>query len=126
MVLVSDRTPQESRQQIVGLAKGDKGERGEQGRQGEQGKRGQSLNRATRRALGFLLTVSLLIGAINLYWTSYVVRGNNQEKCATVQQLAHIPIPRPIAGNPSREFAAATERVYRARARELGCAGSAP
>jgi hypothetical protein len=106
-----------------------RGPKGEQGERGEQGKGGEPLNPATRRALAFFLLLSLAIGGANLLWTAHVVQGNNQQKCATVERLATIPIPRPVAGHESREYAAAAEQIYRTRAAELGCTrqpGKAP
>lgn len=100
-----------------------RGPKGDKGDQGDPGKRGEPLNRAARRSLIFLFVLAMLIGAANLLWTSHVVQADNQQKCASVEQLAHIPIPQPVAGNPSREFAAALENVYRARAAQLGCTG---
>jgi hypothetical protein len=69
----------------------------------------------------YLTGLILVIGGLNLLWTSHAIQANNRDRCTTVVQLAHIPIPRPVAGNPSREFAAATEAIYRNRARQLGC-----
>jgi hypothetical protein len=42
-------------------------------------------------------------------------------RCADLQKLAAIPVPQPVAGNPSREFANQLETIWRARARQLGC-----
>jgi hypothetical protein len=42
-------------------------------------------------------------------------------RCADLVKLAAIPVPQPAAGNPSREFAAHLEAIWRARARALGC-----
>jgi hypothetical protein len=42
-------------------------------------------------------------------------------RCGDLQKLAAIPVPTPVAGNPSREFAAAEETIWRGRAHQLGC-----
>lgn len=118
---MSGLTPQERREQFVALAKGDQGERGAQGNQGNRGERGEPLSPAVRRTLIYLFTLMVLLAVANLYWTSHVVRENNQQRCASLEQLAHIPIPRPVAGNPSRKFASDLEMSYRERARQIGC-----
>lgn len=104
--------------------RGPKGDQGQQGDRGVQGTPG--IPRSVRSAIVFLFALSVLLAGLNILWTAYVVRGSNQQRCATVEQLATIPIPRPVAGHESREYAAAVERIYRARAAELGCPGSAP
>jgi hypothetical protein len=47
-------------------------------------------------------------------------------RCTDLQKLAGIPVPQPVAGNPSREFANSVEKVWRARAHQLGCKVEAP
>jgi hypothetical protein len=47
-------------------------------------------------------------------------------RCADLGKLASIPVPVPIAGNPSREFAAAEETIWRQRAHQLGCKIGSP
>jgi hypothetical protein len=59
---VSDRTPQERREQVVALAKGDKGDQGERGEQG--------MTRGARRAIIYLFTLTVVLAGLNLYWTS--------------------------------------------------------
>ena len=68
-----------------------------------------------------LVVTGFLITAANLLFTAHAIQANNRDRCASIVRLAHIPIPRPVAGNPSREFAAALETIYRQRARQLGC-----
>ena len=59
-----------------------------------------------------------------MLWTAHVVQGNNQTRCASVEADATIPLPHPVAGNPSREWEAAFEAIQRARAKQLGCSGA--
>jgi hypothetical protein len=42
-------------------------------------------------------------------------------RCTDLQKLAAVPVPTPVAGNPSREFANQIETIWRARAHQLGC-----
>jgi hypothetical protein len=98
------------------------GPQGEQGSRGEKGERGSAgLSRPVRRAILFLFVLNLLFAFANFAWTAYSVNANNQARCATILAQVSIPVPRPVAGNPSREFEAQTEAIERRRARELGC-----
>lgn len=83
--------------------------------------RGALVTARERRAVIFLFVLSVLLGVFNLFWTAHEVSANNGDRCATIVQLASIPIPRPVAGNPSRVFAAHLEAIYRDRARQIGC-----
>ncbi len=104
---------------------GPQGEQGETGQQGERGETGApGLSRATRRAVVFLVTLSLLLAAANMLWTAHVVNAGNQQRCASIEADATIPVPQPVAGNPSREFDAKYEAIERHRARQLHCAGT--
>ena len=101
-------------------SRGPQGEQGETGKQGERGAAG--LSKPVRRALVFLFVLCVLMAGSNILWTAYVVRAGNQARCASILADAHIPLPEPVAGNPSREWEAAFEAIQEARARQLGCA----
>ena len=102
-----------------------RGPRGHPGRQGNQGNRGEQgapgLSIPVRRALVFLFILNVALAVANLLWTSHEVMGNNQTRCGVVVAYATIPLPHPVAGNPSREWEAQFEAISRARARQLGC-----
>jgi hypothetical protein len=79
------------------------------------------VNRAKAASVVFLLLLTFSLAGGNLLWTERVVQQNHQKYCDSLGQVAHIPVPHPVAGNPSREFAAALEADFRKRDRELGC-----
>jgi hypothetical protein len=120
---VTDRTPQEQRELIVALAKGDKGEPGE---------RGEPLNRATRRALIYLFAVAVAIGGANLYWTSREVgqqrtttdqlRTAVVASCGFAADLASAPV---VAGPTGKASQLGVKIVSDSRVqwRGLGCPG---
>lgn len=113
---MSDRTPQEQRELIVALAKGDKGEPGE---------RGEPLNRATRRALVYLFAVAVLIGAANLYWTAREVdqlRTAVVASCGFAADLASAPV---VAGPTGKASQLGVKIVSDSRVQwhGLGCPG---
>ncbi len=98
---------------------GPAGRQGNQGNRGEQGLAG--LSAPVRRALVFLFALSVALAAANLWWTAHVVQAGDQMRCSSILADATIPLPHPVAGNPSREWEAAFEAVARERARQLGC-----
>jgi hypothetical protein len=102
-----------------------RGEQGQQGDRGEQGTAGApGLSRAVRRALVFLFALNLLLAAANFLWTAHSVNSNGQQRCASVEADATIPVPQPVAGNPSRLWESRFEANARKRARQLGCEGN--
>ena len=101
------------------VARGQKGDKGDQGDAGQRGQAG--LSRAVRRTLVFLFVLNVVLAAANLLWTEHVVMTGNQQRCASIVADATIPLPHPIAGNPSREWEAAFEAIQRHRAHQLGC-----
>ncbi len=96
--------------------KGDKGDRGEQGKRGEPG-----LSMPVRRALVFMFVFMLVLSGVNLWWTAHAIQANNHSRCASLEADASIPVPQPVARNPSREFDARLEAIDRRRLRMDGC-----
>jgi hypothetical protein len=82
---------------------------------------GTVLTRRTLRSVAFLVLLALAVTGVNLLYTAHAVNSDNQQRCASVLADATIPLPHPIAGNPSREWEAAFEANARHRARQLGC-----
>jgi hypothetical protein len=131
------------------LFKGAKGDKGDQGKQGEKG-----MPQGQRRAIVYFYVVSLVIAAIALGGLVHyggklsgeqhtvaraqqeIVRNqreiaaeqvaNARERCGSIAQTVGIPIPVPLAGNPSRQAWAAFEGIERARGKQLGCPMPAP
>lgn len=79
--------------------------------------------RAHRSALALVALIAAL-AVVNLLLTTHAIRANNQQRCSSLTQTADIPLPHPIAGNPSREWEAAFEKIERQRAQRLGCPGT--
>jgi hypothetical protein len=108
--------------------RGVQGVQGAQGNQGNQGNRGEQgtagLSTSVRRAILFLFALNVLLAGANMLWTAHSVSTGNQQRCASIEADATIPLPHPIAGNPSREWEAAFEANAQARARQLHCAGA--
>jgi hypothetical protein len=86
--------------------------------------RGTVLTRSALRSIAILVLLGLLVTAANLLWTAHVVNADNQQRCGALIAVTKLPVPHPIAGNPSREWAAAFEAINAQRARELGCKGA--
>jgi hypothetical protein len=101
-----------------GTLRGEKGERGEQGAQGKASTR---LPLPQARAIIFLLLLNLLLIGAGFFGLIHYVRAGNSDRCTSLEQVVAIPVPRPVAGNPSREFDARFEAIEQRRARELGC-----
>lgn len=128
---------------------GETGVKGETGDKGDRGKPGPALPVKMRRAIIFLFVLPLLISVVALAGlfhyagklsgeqeavqrqqaaisrtqreiTAATVTGN-AERCASLAQIAAIPIPVPTPGNPSRIAWARFETVERHRGSELGC-----
>lgn len=121
---MTGRTPQEDREQVVALAKGDKGDRGEQGKRGEQG-----MTRGARRAIIYLFTLTVVLAGLNLFWTSREVgrvRAAVVASCGFAAALSSAP----LAVNPKTGKASllAVKIVADSRAQwlGLGCPGRLP
>lgn len=101
--------------------KGDAGRRGEAGERGERGKTGARLPAGQARAVVYLFLLNLLFVGACFAGLVYYVHATDQERCTTLEQIVAIPVPTPVAGNPSREFEARFEAIERERGRQLGC-----
>lgn len=66
-----------------------------------------------------LIPVALF--GLSILFTVHYVASNSQQRCSSLLADASIPLPHPIAGNPSREWESAFEKNAAARARQLGC-----
>lgn len=66
-----------------------------------------------------LIPVALF--GLSILFTVHYVSANDQQRCSSLLADASIPLPHPIAGNPSREWEAAFEANAALRARQLGC-----
>jgi hypothetical protein len=106
----------EAGERIQGLATGPKGERGEPGR---------GLPRAVARSVAYLFFLAALFSVASYVILHHeivvAVQGQVQQRCASVLAEAHIPLPHPITGNPSRIWEAKFEELQAQRARDLGC-----
>ena len=112
--------------------------RGEKGDKGDAG-----LSAQVRRAIVFLFVLAVMLAAIGLIAVvreqgtlaaqqkalavqqkelTRQARAGDRQRCASIALIVDIPIPVPLAGNPSRQAWAAFEGVERMRGRELGCA----
>jgi uncharacterized protein HemX len=85
---------------------------------------------SARLAQSYLVLMAIVLaltvaGGVWLWHQQHAINEVQQatsvSKCADLSRLAAIPIPTPVAGNPSRQFAAAEETIWRDRARQLGC-----
>jgi hypothetical protein len=88
---------------------------------GPKGDTGAPLSPRKSRAIAWMFLFALVVSGINLWWTSHEVRANGQQRCMSIAEIVHIPIPVPTAGNPSRQAWAEYEAVQRRRGRQLGC-----
>lgn len=79
-----------------------------------------SISRKARSAAVLVALAAAVTGA-NFWFTAHTVTSNNQQRCTSLQAEAAIPLPQPIAGNPSRIWEAQFEAIQAARARQLGC-----
>lgn len=73
------------------------------------------------RSAAILAALFVAVTVVNLVFTAQMIRSNNQVRCASIQAEASIPLPQPVAGNPSRVWEAQFEALMAARARQLGC-----
>ena len=144
---MTDPTPQERREQVVALARGeqgakgeqgvhgDQGEHGEQGNQGNQGNRGErgELSRPLRRSLVYLFAAAALLAVVALAvsvhetsaWRSSQLRQSQMVEhklCATLDGLAGLqPPPGNPDTNPSRAYLQGLHLKFTDLGRDLGC-----
>lgn len=74
-----------------------------------------------RRAVIYLFTLNLLFVGLCFWGLIHYVQVNDQQRCASIAQIAAIPVPKPVAGNPSRMWESRYEAIQEARGRQLGC-----
>jgi len=78
---------------------------------------------APRRAVVVLFVLAVFLAAANMLFTVHEIAVSNRARCQSLEQLVAIPIPQPVAGHESREYASRLRAAYRHRAIELGCPG---
>ena len=133
---MSDQTPQEGREQIVALAKGDQGDKGDQGAQGdqgEQGRRGEPLSPALRRSLVYLFALAVVLAALALVAVFHEQAASQaaqqrqgelveRKLCTTLDRLTRLqPPPGNPAANPSRAFDQKLHATLGQLGPDLGC-----
>lgn len=125
-----------------------RGEKGEKGDTGPQGIRGL-LSRTQGRAVVYLFILGAVLGVASLagllhyagelssqqrtvateqrelvteqHNLTAAVKTNNAERCAILEEVVAIPVPHPVAGNPSREWESKFQALEATRGHELGC-----
>lgn len=95
--------------------------RGEKGDKGERGKPGPRLPPGVARALVLLFVLNLLLLAAVFFGLIHYVRAGDADRCTTLEEVVAIPVPRPVAHNPSREWESKFEAIEAKRGRQLGC-----
>lgn len=95
------------------------GPKGDKGKQGERGERG--LPRGQARAVVYLFLLNTVFLVAGFFWLAHIEHVNDQQRCTSIEQATRIPVPHPVAGNPSREWEAQYEAIQAARGRQLGC-----
>jgi len=133
----------ENMEQIVALARGLKGAKG------DKGDTGPRLPASERRAVVTLFTLGACLAAVCVLGIAHYARqlhreqqivaaqqraierqgrqiaaqqaAENRIRCTSIAQVTTIPVPHPLAGNPSREWEAAYEHIQRNRGIQLGC-----
>lgn len=101
-----------------------RGQRGEKGRQGEKGDKGEPSSRlpiGQARAVVYLFLLNLVFVGLCFWGLVHSEQSSARDRCTTLNQVVAIPVPTPVAGNPSREFDARFEAIERERGRQLGC-----
>ena len=99
--------------------------------------------RAHIRSIAYLVVLTLVLASVSIWWNARAtqtadraiqtadraiqtaeraIETNLQQRCSSITQDASIPLPHPIAGNPSREWEADFEAIARNRAGQLHCA----
>jgi hypothetical protein len=125
-----DQTPQERREQIVALARG---ERGEQGERGAQGARGEQMSLRLRRSLIYLFAAAALLAVLALAgvvheegaWRGSQLRQSQmieRKLCVTLDRLAaRKPPAGSAADNPSRGYLQWQHDTLAELGPDLGC-----
>jgi hypothetical protein len=98
-----------------------RGQPGEKGERGEKGEPSSRLPIGQARAVVYLFLLNLVLFGLCFLGLIHYVHAGDSDRCTSLQQVIAIPVPTPVAGNPSREFDSKFEAIERARARELGC-----
>lgn len=126
-----------------------RGEKGDQGERGAEGKAGPRLPKRQARAVVYLFIVAALVGIAALAGLLHLAgevsqqqqavaqqqqqvareqreldaqqKANKADRCTTVEEIAAIPVPHPVKGNPSREWESKYEGIEAARGKQLGC-----
>jgi hypothetical protein len=73
------------------------------------------------RAVIYLFLLNVVLFGLCFAGLIHYVKAGNSDRCTTLQQVIAIPVPTPVAGNPSREWESTYEAIDRQRARQLGC-----
>ena len=130
----------ENMEQVFAMARGPKGDKGETG---------PRLPASERRAVVTLFTLGACLAAVCILGIAHYARQLHREqqivaaqqaaierqgrqiaaqqaavnriRCTSIALVTTIPVPRPLAGNPSREWEAAYELIQRNRGIQLGC-----
>ena len=130
----------ENMEQVFAMTRGPKGDKGETG---------PRLPASERRAVVTLFTLGACLAAVCILGIAHYARqlhreqqivaaqqraierqgrqiaaqqaAENRIRCTSIAQVTTIPVPRPVAGNPSREWEAAYEHIQRNRGIQLGC-----
>ena len=128
---------------------GETGADGPPGPKGDEGKAGPQLPQRQARAVVYLFILGALIGVVCLAGLLHLAgevsqqqhavaqqqqqvareqreldaqqTANKADRCTTVEEIAAIPVPHPVAGNPSREWESKYEGIEAARGKQLGC-----
>lgn len=91
------------------------------GPRGATGPPGPGLPLATRRAIIYLVALTLFASGINLFWTAYLVNKQNHAKCGVVETIASLPVPSGQITEGARGFDLELEAAFAKRGQELGC-----
>lgn len=80
------------------------------------------------RATAFFALLNIAFFLIMLLWLSRIANhveqvqvNDNRARCNSIVQSLHNPVPRPILGNPSREWEYRNEVIQYGRGRQIGC-----
>lgn len=104
--------------------------RGQKGDKGDKGQRGLPQGQARAIVYLFVLCIALfLVLGVGLFHQQSVFQQrisqadahNARIRCQAIAQIVAIPVPSPVAGNPSRMWEASYEHVQRQRGIAAGC-----
>jgi hypothetical protein len=114
--------PQKAMEAMEYLARGPKGEQGTRGDKGDRGQRGEGMTRGTRRAVVFLLAITVALSAASILFTVSYVNSSNRKFCEVISGIVPVPRPADPAANPSRETDYEQYARFVRLGRSLGCA----